>query len=50
VSANGKASRPPTSSASHSAISDCTHSGVNRQRAASCTSTQSLVCAPDANK
>ena len=48
VSATGKASKPPTSSSAQAASSRATHSGRNKQRAASCTSTQSCARAPRA--
>ncbi|MDB5885536.1 MAG: mfd [Polaromonas sp.] len=47
VSGRRCASKPPTSSCWQSSISWLICAGVTRQRAASCTSTQSLACAPD---
>ena len=43
VSATGSASRPPTGSSRQASISASTHSARTRQRAASCTSTQSSL-------
>ena len=53
VSASGRASRPPgpplPASLRQASIRRSTHSGLNRQRAASCTSTQSCGRAPRRN-
>jgi putative proteasome-type protease len=46
VSAKGCASRPPTSSATQASIRRSICAGVMRQRAASCTSAQSVSAAP----
>mmetsp|Transcript_6870 Transcript_6870/g.16867 ORF Transcript_6870/g.16867 Transcript_6870/m.16867 type:complete len:307 (-) Transcript_6870:316-1236(-) len=48
VSATGWASRPPTGSCWQASINASTHPGCSRQRAASCTSTQSSSSAPRA--
>ena len=46
VSGKGKANMPPTGSVTQACIKRSINSGVIRQRAASCTSTQSCVEAP----
>ena len=50
VSASGSASSPPTASRQQAASKRVIWAGVIRQRAASCTSTQSVGPAPLANK